>query len=178
MTRDLSPENLKKTAGDFRDIGNQLTSRVLVLQNELGDLVNRGGSPDEIEEKRDEIDATSARINQCFTKAIDLDTKAALGIITSTDIINATLTLICTTSKVKLAVDKLNKIRSALRFVAALIDIGAALASLGTTGGISAANIKVLIEKIEALSQLDTEGLSRDEIEQLLQTCLQGENDD
>ena len=145
------------------DIGKRLTSRVLALQNELGVLVTRGGSQDEIEEKRDEIVATSARINQCFTKAIELDTKAALGIITSTDVINATVTLVCATSKVKLAVDKLNKIRSALRFVADLIDIGAALATLGTTGGVSAANIKVLIEKIEALSQLDQGGLSEGE---------------
>ncbi|PZD70394.1 hypothetical protein C1752_13120 [Acaryochloris thomasi RCC1774] len=172
MSQDLSSENLQKTAADFREMGNQLTSRVLILQNELGDSINNGDPQDSIERKRDDIDLTSARINQCFTKAIELDTKAALGIITSTDVIEAVATIGCVTSKVKIAIDKLNKIRSALRFVAAFIDIGAALATLGTSGGVSFANIRVLIERIEALSKIDQDGLSNDEINQLLQACL------
>lgn len=172
MTNNLDSENLKETASDFRAIGNQVAERVLILQNELGKLVRLGADPAEIEEKRDEIDLTSSRMNQCFTKAIELDTKAALEIITATDVVNAMITLRCTTAKVKIAVDKLNKIRSALSFVAALLDIGASLATLGVAGGSSFANIKTLIEKIENIAKLEQDGLTKAEKKKLLDTCL------
>ncbi len=172
MTQDISPEDLRETARDFRDMGNRLTTRVLLLQNELGDILSAGGSQDDIDAKREEIDATSSRINQCFTRSMELNTKAALGILTSTDVTNAVLRIGCVTSKVRLAVDKLNQIRSALRFVAVFIDIGAAIATLGASNGVSPANIRTLIENIEALSQVEDNSLSQDDINQLRQACL------
>ena len=172
MTQDISPKELGETAKDFRAMAKDLTTRVLRLQNELGDMVRKKQPQDDIDAKRDEIDATSARINQCITTAIELDTKAALGFITSTDVMNPSLALICITSKIKLAVDNLNKIRSALRFVAAFIDIGAALVTLGASAGVSFANIKTLIEKIETLSKIENEGLSEEEIAQMKKVCL------
>lgn len=169
--QNLTPNNLKKTSEDFRELGDKLTKRVLIMQDELRKLRNDGASQTVIDAKEQDIASTQSQVNNCFTKATELGNKAALNVLISTNVTNAATVLGCSAAKVKLAVDRLKKTGSALKFVAAFVNVGAAIVTLGTSGGGIATNIKNLIDSIDKLSEQETDGLNDSEKAKLKKKC-------
>jgi hypothetical protein len=173
----LTPRDLNDNADNFRLVASKFrTERIPKLQAELKKLRDDGAPLNLINAKLAEIDDTDSSRNACLTKATKLDNIAILGTLTSTDVTNAQAILVCSTAKVILAVDRLNEIRSALKFVAAFIDLAASIIAAVPTGGISLARIKDIIQKIDALSKSDLSGgLSTDEkkkLKKMLEDCL------
>lgn len=154
MSSQLTPDEVFTHAQQHRDKASQLMERRGRLQAELQELRNGGASVADINEKNGEIQDTNSRIAKEITTANDLDAKAILGILISTDVGNAMDAINKASEQVIEAVEKINSIRRVLQYIDLFIRIGGAIVNAATTGT-PAAQIKTIIEAIDTLYQTD-----------------------
>jgi hypothetical protein len=150
MTSQLQPNDLSVTAQFCRDCALALIDLRGRLQFDLQQLLATNSPLANINAKNQEISETNTRISQIASKAQDLDTKAILGILADTDVLNAINKITDAKTKVLKAVEKINDVRRVLKFVDLFIRIAGAIVSAVTTGN-PAAQIKLILEAIDSL---------------------------
>lgn len=154
MSSQLTPDEVFTHAQQHRDNASQLMERRGRLQAELQQLRNGGASVADINEKNGEIQDTNSRTSKEIQMANDLDAKAILNILISTDVENAIDAINKASKQVKKAVEKINSIKRVLQYIDLFIRIGGAIVNAATTGT-PAAQIKAIIEAIDILYKKD-----------------------
>ena len=157
MSSKLTPNEVFDHAEQHRDKARQLMERRGRLQAELQELIDRGASLADINEKKQEIQKTNSEISKEVQMAQDLDAKAILDLLISTDVENAMEAINQANEQVKKAVEKINTIRRVFQYIDLFIRLGGAIANAATTGS-PAAQIKAIIEAIDTLYQTDFSG--------------------
>jgi len=147
MTTQLQPSEIRTTAQYCRDCAIALMDMIGILQSEIQQLRSNGASPAVINAKYQEISEINTRISQLVQKANDLDAKAILNILVSTDVLDAIVKITGAKDKVLKAVEKINDVRRALQIVDLFIRIAGAIVSAATTGN-PAAQIKLIFDAI------------------------------
>lgn len=176
----LAPSDLKDLADSSRLMGELIsTQRIPKLKTELEKLKRDPNATDSAkEEKKEEIFDVIGEMNDCFLAARKIHN---MGIVSAiyTDLGDAKAAINCSILKANLAVHKLNKIRSALKFVAAFLSLVGEITSVAfAEPGSKVASIKGIIEAIDKLSSTEfSAGLSDDEkkkLEAAFEPCLKG----
>lgn len=154
MPSQLTPGEIDTHAEQHRDLATQLMNKRGKLKAKRKELIDRGASLADINEINTKIQETNSRIAKEIQLAIDLDAKAILAIMTSTDVTNAMKEIEQASKQVTEAVEKIEGIKRVLEYIDLFIRLGGAIANAAITGT-PPAQIAAIIGAIDTLYQTD-----------------------
>lgn len=154
MSSQLTPDEVFTHAQQHRDRARELMDIRGRLQAELQQLRNQGASLADINQINEKIKETNSRNSKEITTASDLDAKAILDSLISTDVGNAMDAINKASKQVTKAVEKIEGIKRVLEYIDLFIRLGGAIVNAAITGT-PPAQIKAIIEAIDTLYQTD-----------------------
>ena len=124
---------------------------------------------DRIRELQDQLYRIDEVISKGNREALRLNNVAILGLLKSSDVVNATKAIDCTNSKARLALDNLAQFQNFLSVSAAIVTFVGSLAAAAAAAPVSFLQIATLIEQFDSMINMElAETLSPEDLADIM----------
>ena len=165
-----NPEVLFTAVDEAYDLLEVMNDKRQLIKDEIRKLNQVEPTPlARLRELNDQLNQINAEISKGEAEAARLNRIAMLKLLNSSDVVNATKVMECTTGKAKLALNNLDEFQNFLAVSAAIVKLVADIASAAAAAPLSFLAIASIIENFDSLVHIElVETLSPDELEKIM----------
>lgn len=147
-----------------------IDNRRQTVKDELRKLNRTEPLPlDRIRELLDQLNQVNAEISNGNREALRLNRVAMLGLLKSSDVVNATKAIECTSSKARLALDNLAEFQNFLAVSAAFVTFVGSISAAAAAAPLSFLEIATLIEQFDTIINMElAETLSPEDLAEIM----------